>query len=444
MKFSFVIGHWSFDFPKSLSFFIVVLIFGSSNNVVAQQTSEKNAEPTTRQSQQSKLGTVKPAKLGNTKNVHTCGDLFLAGQFAVDDLKLMKEKGFKRIITLRTEGEITWDEKAKVEEAGMKFVEVPFRAPEQLTDEVFDKIRMLLADKETTTLFHCGSANRVGGVWLPYRVLDEGVELKTALVEAKEIGLRTKFIEEKAIDYIERTQAIREKMAKDGVNAANGVAKVTEKRVVRNGEESVKPGINTRFLSDEMKVEDFVKRFEVESREVFSARNEVLRATGIKPGDRVVDIGAGTGLYTRMFAATVGDKGWVYAVDISPKMIKHINDQAARDKAENITSVLCQEDSVNLPPESVDVAFVCDTYHHFEFPKSTLASIHKALKPGGRLIVIDFERIEGKTREWLMNHVRAGKDVFQKEIVDSGFKFDKEVRIGGFAENYFLQFSKQK
>jgi predicted methyltransferase len=105
-----------------------------------------------------------------------------------------------------------------------------------------------------------------------------------------------------------------------------------------------------------------------------------------------------------------------------------------------VAGVVCTADSVKLPPASIDVAFVCDTYHHFEFPFRTLASIYEALRPGGQLIVIDFHRIEGKSREWVLNHVRAGQDVVTKEIQASGFKLLGEEKL--LSENYFLRFEK--
>ena len=89
---------------------------------------------------------------------------------------------------------------------------------------------------------------------------------------------------------------------------------------------------------------------------------------------------------------------------------------------------------------SIDVAFVCDTYHHFEYPTASVASLRDALKPGGRLVIIDFERIPGKTREWVLNHVRAGKEVFTKEIESVGFVKEKEVKVSGLKENYTLIF----
>ena len=396
--------------------FLVVFTFSCSNlGVLAQTIEEKTVDPAAHP--------IQPAKIGTAENVHFAGNLFFSGQFAPDDIAELKKLEISRVITLRTDGEIKWDEKTAIEDAEIEFVQIPFRAPESLTDEVFDKVRAALNDKSKTTLFHCGSANRVGGVWLAHRVLDEGVELETALAEAKTIGLRTAFIEEKALDYIKRNQ-------------------VTPGLPAMAGEKSVKPGINQRFIDPELDVDAFVKRFEIESREVYVARQTILAACGIEQGDVVADVGAGTGLFTRLFSAAVGEMGWVYAVDIAPRFIEHINQEAGKQKLENITGVLCAENSINLPPNSVDTVFVCDTYHHFEYPKSTLASIHRALKDGGRLIVIDFERIPGKSREWLIGHVRAGKEVFRAEVMDAGFTLVDEPKIEGFKENYFLKFRK--
>ena len=210
-----------------------------------------------------------------------------------------------------------------------------------------------------------------------------------------------------------------------------------------DGEVSVKPGINKNFIDPDLDVDQFVQRFEIESREVYTARERILAASDISKGDRVADVGAGTGLFTRMFSVKVGERGWVYAVDISPRFIEHINQAAKSQQLDNITGVLCAENSVNLPPDSVDVVFLCDTYHHFEYPKSTLKSIHRALKNDGHLIMIDFDRIEGKSREWLLGHLRAGKEVFRAEIEDAGFSLVQEKKIDGFEENYFLKFHKK-
>jgi len=202
---------------------------------------------------------------------------------------------------------------------------------------------------------------------------------------------------------------------------------------------SVPAGINDKFKDVGLDVDEWLQRFEVESREVYSARNEVLRACRVKSGERVADVGAGTGFYSQLFARSAD---WVYSVDISPKFLQHIAGRATTEGIENLTTVLGTDVSIRLPPESVDLVFICDTYHHFESPAQSLASIYRAIKPGGRLVLIDFDRIPGVSREFLLGHVRAGKDVFQSEVVAAGFEFKDEVKIDVFEENYLLRFTK--
>ncbi|MCG6156547.1 class I SAM-dependent methyltransferase [Rubinisphaera margarita] len=205
-------------------------------------------------------------------------------------------------------------------------------------------------------------------------------------------------------------------------------------------EKSVKPGINDSFQNPD--VADFVERFEVESREVYLHRDKIVAACGIKPGQSVADIGAGTGLFTRLFAEQVGPEGRVIAVDIAKNFLDHIQLTTREAGYRNVETVHCTADSTELPPNSVDVAFICDTYHHFEYPQKTMASLRRALKPDGKVIVIDFRRIEGVSSEWTLNHVRAGQEVFESEIVAAGFE---KVHEGAefLEENYFLIFRKQ-
>lgn len=203
-----------------------------------------------------------------------------------------------------------------------------------------------------------------------------------------------------------------------------------------------KPGLNDNFLNPQLDVSEWLQRFEIESREVYGARERVLSACEVKPGMQIADVGAGTGFYSRLFSQAVGKEGWVYSVDISPRFLEHINRKSHEDQVRNLTSVLCSDRSVMLPPNSVDLVFICDTYHHFEHPQSTLASIHQALRPGGTLVIIDFERIPGKSRQFIMGHVRAGKEVFQGEVVEAGFRFVEEIKLPEFEENYLLRFRK--
>jgi len=102
---------------------------------------------------------------------------------------------------------------------------------------------------------------------------------------------------------------------------------------------------------------------------------------------------------------------------------------------------LCTERSTKLPAESVDLVYICDTYHHFEYPEDTLASIHQALRPGGQLIIVDFERVKGIQVNWILNHVRCGKGTVTDEVKNAGFDFVEEVDL--MAEQYVLRFEKR-
>lgn len=348
---------------------------------------------------------VEAAELGATRNVHRAGDLWLAGQFTEADVARLKDAGIARVITLRGPEEVDWDEAGALARAGIELAALPVQG--SLEANTLDRLRAQLA-QPGPTLVHCGSANRVAAAWIPYRVLDQGVPLEDALKEADEIGLRTPAFREAAIAYVEANR-------------------------------SVKEGINENFLDPELDVQKFVDRFEVESREVYSARHAILAACGVKPGMRVADVGSGTGLYTFLFSEAVGPTGWVYAVDIAPRFVKHVLDRCAAEGVANVTGVLGAERSITLPPASVDVVFTCDTYHHFEYPGTVLASIRRALAPGGRLIVVDFERIEGESSEWVLGHVRAGKPTVRAEIEAAGFELVRDVDVPGLEETYFLE-----
>jgi ubiquinone/menaquinone biosynthesis C-methylase UbiE len=204
-------------------------------------------------------------------------------------------------------------------------------------------------------------------------------------------------------------------------------------------QQSVRPGINDAFRNPD--ITEFVGKLETESREVFALRKDIVAACELKPGQTVADIGAGTGLFTRLFADAVGSEGRVIAVDISQKFVDHIREKARAQGRKNIDAVLCSADSVELPPESIDVAFICDTYHHFEFPFSTMKSLAKAIKPGGVVVVIDFRRIEGVSSAWVLSHVRAGQEVVETEIARSGLvKIAEHKDL--LKENYFVMFRK--
>jgi predicted methyltransferase len=113
---------------------------------------------------------------------------------------------------------------------------------------------------------------------------------------------------------------------------------------------------------------------------------------------------------------------------------------AREQQLANVEGVVNTPTDAKLAPQSVDIAFVCDTYHHFEYPQSMLASLHRALRPEGQLIVIDYEKIAGQSSGWVMGHVRADKAAVIREIEAAGFRYVGEERF--LNGNFFLRFAR--
>ncbi len=201
-------------------------------------------------------------------------------------------------------------------------------------------------------------------------------------------------------------------------------------------EDSVRPGINTSFQDPE--VGQWVEAFEREGREIWDQREAIVAALRLRQGMTVADIGAGTGFFVRLFAREVGPTGKVYAVDIARNFVDAIMRRSERDGQTWIRGVVNPPDQAGLPDGSLDLIFCSDTYHHFEYPQSMLASMHRALKPGGRLVIIDFERVPGVSSAWVMSHVRTGKEGVIREVESAGFRLAEETPI--LRQNFMLHF----
>jgi ubiquinone/menaquinone biosynthesis C-methylase UbiE len=116
----------------------------------------------------------------------------------------------------------------------------------------------------------------------------------------------------------------------------------------------------------------------------------LLPELGLTPGMQVADIGAGTGYFARRMATAVGPKGTVFAVDVQPEMLRFIDTLARQPGLANLRPVLATTRETNLPVASIDLAIMVDVYHELEYPHETLASIVRALKPGGRLVFVEY------------------------------------------------------
>jgi ubiquinone/menaquinone biosynthesis C-methylase UbiE len=175
-------------------------------------------------------------------------------------------------------------------------------------------------------------------------------------------------------------------------------------------EKSLAPGINEEF---KQRPDQWIERLDFSSSDP-SLQKEILDGLKLKPGMDIADVGAGSGVHACLFAEKVLPDGKVYAVDIIQEFLDHIKARCKEKGIKNVQCVMGSDTSCNLTPSSVDVVFTCDTYHHFEYPFKMMASIHKALRPNGQFIIIDF-----KDKSW---HVRADSKTVIEEITGSGFK----------------------
>ncbi len=138
----------------------------------------------------------------------------------------------------------------------------------------------------------------------------------------------------------------------------------------------------------------YIAFLEDPKRDEYQKPHEVIMALDLKEGEKIADIGAGSGYFAFRLARHVGETGRVCAVDVSPDMIIHMN-RAIRDMGiANVTTILAPPDDPLLPDKSIDRFFICDTWHHIENQTKYLELMKKMLKPKGQVVMIDFQKRE--------------------------------------------------
>lgn len=177
------------------------------------------------------------------------------------------------------------------------------------------------------------------------------------------------------------------------------------------------------------------------ARGVIANRDSIVAALELRPGLVVADIGAGTGAFMEKIARAVGPSGRYIAVDIDRDYVGLMRDRAKALGLTNAEVVHSRPDSVTLPEASVDLMVVIDAYHHFDPVGPMLASMLAALKPGGRLVIVDFDRTPQSPR-WVRNHVRADRATFEREIRSAGFRFDRDLAVPGLTGHFVARFVK--
>jgi ubiquinone/menaquinone biosynthesis C-methylase UbiE len=174
---------------------------------------------------------------------------------------------------------------------------------------------------------------------------------------------------------------------------------------------------------------EYAKRLDDPLRDSWQKPHEVVTALALKPDEVVADIGAGTGYFSKRFARHAGK---VFAVDIDPKLLQ----MASVGAPPNMTTLLAAPDDPKLQQGTADTVFFCDVLHHIEGRAAYLKRVRAALKPGGRLVVIDFHKRETPVGPTV--GMRIAEADMIKEIEAAGFVKTKEFAILPY--QYFLEF----
>lgn len=178
--------------------------------------------------------------------------------------------------------------------------------------------------------------------------------------------------------------------------------------------------------------DEYARVLEDPSRDEWQKPHEVVMALDLRPVEAIADIGAGTGYFARRFANHAGK---VYAVDIDAKLLAVAGHKAPA----NLETVLAAPDNPRLGPRSVDTIFFCDVLHHIENRPAYYAKLAQALKPGGRIVVIDF--YEKSLPVGPPPSMKISETAVVKEFERAGFKLSK--RLNTLPYQYFLFFEKR-
>jgi len=180
----------------------------------------------------------------------------------------------------------------------------------------------------------------------------------------------------------------------------------------------------------------YIGALEDPKRDAYQKPHEVIHALNLKSGEVIADIGAGSGYFTFHLARHVGDKGKVYAVDVSPDMILHINRRIRELKAINIVTLLADPDDPLLPDRSVNRFFFSDSWHHIENQSKYLSLMKRMLKPGGEIVMIDFHKKELPVGPPMQ--MKIAREDLIKQLDGNGYRLTKEHSFLPY--QYFLVF----
>ena len=152
----------------------------------------------------------------------------------------------------------------------------------------------------------------------------------------------------------------------------------------------------------------------------------LLDALQIQPGQTVVDLGTGSGYYAFRMAQLVGASGRVFAVDIEERMLRFVSERAAKEGVTNVTTIKSTASDPNLPPNSVDLVLLVDVYHELEFPYEMMSKVREALKPGGRVALVEYRAEDPKVMIKEVHKMTERQMIKEMKVI--GLKHVKTIR----------------
>jgi ubiquinone/menaquinone biosynthesis C-methylase UbiE len=181
----------------------------------------------------------------------------------------------------------------------------------------------------------------------------------------------------------------------------------------------------------------YIAMLEDPRRDAYQKPAEVVQALALRPGETVADIGSGSGYFSLRFAQAVGDAGRVYAVDIDPEMVRYLNRRLRDARVRNVQTVLADPHDPLLPDASVDRFVVVDTWHHIEKRPAYLALMKRMLKPGGQVVMIDYQKRDLPVGPPL--DMKIAREDLVAEMAAAGYTLAKEHTFLPY--QYFMVFT---
>lgn len=186
-------------------------------------------------------------------------------------------------------------------------------------------------------------------------------------------------------------------------------------------------------------LKEYIEILERPERDKDQKPDEVVKALNLTDYMTIADIGAGSGYFTRKFVWAVQDKGMVYAVDVELALLKYNEEMADHlHTPYNAKFVVAKEDDPLLPPNGVDLVFLCNTYHHLEKRADYFTRVKASLKKNGRVAIIDFYHDDRSGPLGFSKDHLVPRETVLKEMAAAGYRLSKEHTF--LPKQYFLEF----